>query len=204
MKVVLAKDFTSLGFAGDTVEVKRGYARNFLVPRGIAVEASSRNARELSHQMERIQAIKKKLKAEAEELASQLKQADIKLELKIGRGGKSFGSVASKDIEAVLSKLGFSLSKKQILLQDPIRMVGEYPVAVKLHSELTSEILVKVVADPESEKLLAAAKKKEEAAIAEADAAAANDSESDSVEDDDTDDFDGDDAELADTLEVSE
>lgn len=155
MEIILAKDYPSLGFVGDSIKVKSGYARNYLIPEGIAVEASSRNASELKHRLSGILAVKKALKAEAQAKAEDLKKLDVSVLLKIGEGGKSFGSIGTKDIEAILVEKGLEVSRRQIQLQDPIRTVGEFPIQIKLHSEVIGEIILKVVADKVAEKQLA-------------------------------------------------
>lgn len=165
MDIILAKDFPSLGFVGDTVSVKRGFARNFLIPRGVAVEASSRNKNQLKHKVEAILAVKRKLQAEAEKKAEELKNIEVKLVIKVGEGGRSFGSVGTRDIEQALKAQGIEISRKQISLSEAIKSVGEYYVTLKLHSEVQAEVKVNVVAD---KALVAKTKKKGKAAKAEA------------------------------------
>lgn len=146
MEVILREDFLNLGYVGDIVKVRRGFARNYLIPRGIAVEASSGNERQLKHKMSAIIAKRVKKKAEAEEFGKVIGQITVELSLKIGAQGKSFGSIAGKDIEAGLKALGYEVDRRQIKLADPIRSAGLYDVDVKLHSEVTVPLKVKVVA----------------------------------------------------------
>ena len=167
MEIILAKDYPSLGFVGDTVQVKSGYARNYLIPGGIAVEASSRNASQLKHKLEGIMAVKKSLKTEAEAKAEELKALNLSVKLKVGQGGKSFGSIGSRDVEKLLADKGVTISRKQIQLFEPIKTVGEFPIPVKLHSEVVGEIQLNVIADKVAEKKVS--KKKEEPGFEEVD-----------------------------------
>ena len=147
MEVILQQDYPQLGFIGDRLSVKRGYARNFLLPRGIALEVSSRNAKELKHRLALISARKEKKKAEAQELADKLNAVVLEFKLKIGVSGKSYGSIQSKEIDAELKKLGFVLERRQIRLGEPIKTAGEFKVTIKLHSEVSAACAVNVKAD---------------------------------------------------------
>jgi len=152
MNVILQQDYPSLGYVGDLIGVKPGYARNFLIPRGIAVEASSHNARLLKHRMDGINAKKMKLKVEAEALSGKLGAVSLDFTLKMGSGGRSFGAITAKDIEAALKTQGFALDRKQIRLIEPIKRPGEYKVGIKLHSEVTATVNAKVVAEVQEKK----------------------------------------------------
>jgi large subunit ribosomal protein L9 len=147
MEVILQENFHALGYVGDLVKVKPGYARNFLIPRGIAVEASSRNERVLKHRLSSINAKKVKLRGEATEFAKRLEGVVLEFTLKVGSGGRSFGSVSSRDIEAQLKEKGFELDKRQIRLIEPIRRAGESSVQIKLHAEVSATIPVIVRAE---------------------------------------------------------
>lgn len=147
MDVILQSDFPSLGYVGDRVAVKPGYARNFLIPRGLAVEASSANARLLKHRMDGINAKKMKLKVEAEALAAKLGAVSLDFTIKMGGGGRSFGAITVKDVDAALKTLGFELDKKQIKLLEPFKKPGEYKINIKLHSEVTAVVNAKVAAE---------------------------------------------------------
>lgn len=146
MEVILKEDYISLGYIGDSVRVRRGFARNFLIPRGIAVEASSGNERQLKHKLSGIIAKRIKKKAEAEEFAKVLGQVTVEFTLKVGSRGKSFGAVTSRDIEASLKTLGYQVDRRQIRLGETIKGPGAYTVDVKLHSEVTVPVNVKVIA----------------------------------------------------------
>jgi large subunit ribosomal protein L9 len=147
MDVILQQNFASLGFLGDRVAVKRGYARNYLLPRGIAVEASSSNARQLKHRLNGINAKRLRMKGEAEKLGEQLKAVPLEFTLKLGGQGKSFGAVTSKDIELVLKQAGFELDRRQIRLAEAIKSGGHFEVHVRLHSEVTISLPVTVKAE---------------------------------------------------------
>jgi large subunit ribosomal protein L9 len=146
MDVILREDYISLGYIGDKVKVRRGFARNFLIPRGIAVEASGANERVLKHKLSAIVATRLKKKAEAEAFGKVLQQVTVELTLKVGAQGKSFGSITSKDIEEALKGLGYNVDRRQIRLTEVIKGVGQYKVEVKLHSEVVVGVQVKVQA----------------------------------------------------------
>jgi large subunit ribosomal protein L9 len=144
MEVILQENYPSLGYVGERVKVKRGYARNFLVPRGIAVEASSGSARELKHRLEMINRKRQRLLAEAQKMAQELQGLILEFTLSSGQGGKSFGAVSIKDIENSLVTKGHKIERKQIRLLEPIKTSGEFSLEVKLHSELSAAITVRV------------------------------------------------------------
>jgi len=146
MEVILREDYISLGYIGDTVKVRRGFARNFLIPRGIAVEASSGNERQLKHKLSAIVAKRVKKKAEAEAFAKVLGQVTVEFTIKVGAKGKSFGAVTSRDVEASLKALGYAVDRRQIRINETIKGPGVYTVDVKLHSEVTVPVQVKVIA----------------------------------------------------------
>lgn len=146
MEVILREDCLPLGYVGDTVRVKRGYARNYLLPRGLAVEASSTNSRALKHQLSGIMAKRVKKRAEAEQFGAVLSQIIVEFTLKMGAQGKSFGSVTTRDIEASLKSLGYEVDRRQIKLVDVIKGAGLHKAEVKLHSEVTVPLQIKVIA----------------------------------------------------------
>jgi len=146
MEVILREDYISLGYIGDTVRVRRGFARNFLIPRGIAVEATSGNERQLKHKLSAIVAKRIKKKAEAEAYGKVLSQVTVEFTLKVGAKGKSFGSVTSRDVEASLKALGYNVDRRQIRINETIKGPGVYTAEVKLHSEVTVPVQVKVIA----------------------------------------------------------
>lgn len=144
VEVILREDFPSLGYVGDKVSVRAGYARNFLLPRGIAVEAFSHNERMMRHQMSGIMSKRAKLKAEAVTLQGRLEGVELSFAVKIGSQGKLFGSITAKDIEAQLKEKGFAIDRKQIKLVEQMKKAGTYKVQVKLHAEVTASLSVKI------------------------------------------------------------
>ena len=147
MKVILLEDVRGSGKAGEVVNVSDGYARNMLIPRKLAVEATAQNMKQLEKKKE---AEKKKFeeeKAAALELRTKLEGTVITLKTKAGENGKVFGSVTSKDIADALKEQGFDVDKKKIQLDSPIKTIGETTVNVKLFTEITGKVKVNVVSD---------------------------------------------------------
>ncbi len=147
MEVILNQDFPSLGYVGDRVKVRPGYARNFLIPRGVAIEATTRNGSQLRHRLMAINAKKAKLRAEAEDFAKRLGGLTLEFVVRIGAHGKAFGAVTAKDVESALAKEGVVLDRRQIKLGEPIKKAGEYSVSIKLHSEVSAQVAVRVSAE---------------------------------------------------------
>jgi large subunit ribosomal protein L9 len=145
MKVILRQDVPSVGSFGDIVKVADGYARNYLMPRGFAVEATGRNLRQF--EAERVAWEKKaqKVKEQAEGLGKELEPVTLNFPRKAASDEKLFGSVTSIDIAAALKEQGFEIDKKNITLDEPIKKLGVYTVGVKLHPEVTTDIKVWVV-----------------------------------------------------------
>lgn len=144
MEIILKENYPSLGYVGDRVQVRGGFARNFLIPRGIAVEASTRNERLLKHKMTAITAKRVKLRAEAEAFAQTISGISLSFTLKAASAGKSFGSIGVRDILNAFAEKNVQLDKRQIRLADVIRTAGEYEVDVKLHSEVSAKVQVQV------------------------------------------------------------
>ena len=148
MKVVLLEDVKSLGKKGDVVEVKEGYARNFLFPQKKGVEATQGNLTTLKHQKENEAKLAAEQLAAARELAEQVEKFNLELKIKGGEGGKTFGSVSGKEIADELKKAsGLDVDKKKIVLAEPIKKFGEYEVPLKLHKDVTAKLKVKVIAE---------------------------------------------------------
>jgi large subunit ribosomal protein L9 len=145
MDVILREDVEKLGNAGEVVTVKDGYARNFLLPRGLAYLATEGNRRRLDseqHQRSRRAAAEV---TDARELAARLQAVSLSFTMKAGEGDKLFGSVTSADIAERLATEGFALDKKTIELHEPIKALGVYKVPVRLHADVKPEIRVWVV-----------------------------------------------------------
>lgn len=146
MKVILREDVSDLGIIGDVVVVKNGYARNCLIPKGLAAQANTKNIHELDHQKRLIQSHLAKRKKQAMTVAESLEGLSCTIPMLVGEQDKLFGSVTTKDIEEALTHEGVKLSRKQILLEEPIKNLGVYTVGVRLHPEVTGKLKVWVVA----------------------------------------------------------
>lgn len=145
MKVILKQDVEKIGKRGEVVEVKDGYARNFLFPQNLAVEATSKNLKQLKRQMAAIEKKNAEDLAQAQEQAKKIEAVQIEVSLKAGEGGKTFGSISSKEIADVLkTKVDFDVDKKKIQIEESIKSIGTHIVTVKLHPEVTCELKVKV------------------------------------------------------------
>jgi large subunit ribosomal protein L9 len=152
MEVILKEDVNKLGHRGDVVKVADGYGRNFLLPGKLAIEATAVN-KAVIEQMKG-SAIRKsaKEKTAAEELATQLSEVELVFERKVGEHDHLFGSVTSGDIAHQLETKGFTIDRRKISLEEPLKTIGEYHVPVKLHREVTSHVKVTVKGDqPEGE-----------------------------------------------------
>ncbi len=147
MKLILREDVVNLGKGGDLVEVKNGYGRNFLLPRGLAVLANPRNVRELEHQKAVASAKAAKLKASAQAVAKRLAETPVTLKRKVGEQEKLYGSVTALDIAEALAARGLELDRRAIDLGEPIKTLGDFEVPVKLHSEVVGKAKVKVEAE---------------------------------------------------------
>ena len=147
MKLILREDVENLGRGGDVVDVKPGYGRNFLLPRGLAVVANTKNLREIEHQKAVATAKAAKLKASAEAVAKRLAETPITLKRKAGEQDKLFGSVTAIDIAEALSARGLQLDRRSIDLPEPIKTVGDFEVPVKLHLDVVGKAKVKVEAE---------------------------------------------------------
>ena len=145
MKVILLEDIDTLGKLGDTVNVKDGYARNFLIPRKLALPATTRNLKAHAHQLRDIDRRKEKIMADAQSLAEKVAGVSLTFTRKTGEKGRLFGSVTNMDIAEALKEKGMAVDRKDILLPEPIKSLGEFDVQVKLHHDVTPEIKLTVL-----------------------------------------------------------
>ncbi|AFM13612.1 50S ribosomal protein L9 [Turneriella parva] len=146
MRVILKQDIPTLGRAGDIKEVKDGYARNFLFPRGLVMNATVRSVKEKAF-LEQVQARKiAKRKKSAEELAAQLNGKEVTLQAKVGEDNKLFGSITNIQISKQLEAMGFQVDRRSIALDDNIKALGNYKVQIKLHDGVNATIQLHVVA----------------------------------------------------------
>ncbi|HID97672.1 MAG TPA: 50S ribosomal protein L9 [Thermodesulfobacteriaceae bacterium] len=145
MEVILKETIPSLGKAGDIVKVANGYARNFLVPKGKAIVSSKKNLEQLERQRALILARAAKEKEEFEALAGQLVGLDITIPVKVGEEDRLYGSVTSMDIGDAIGQHGYTVDRRKIRLDEPIKSLGEYEVPVRLSPDVTASLTVKVV-----------------------------------------------------------
>ena len=146
MKVIFLQDVKKVGNKGDILEVAEGYARNYLFPRKLAVEATQGHLKDLEQKKASEARKKAQVKEDAKQLADKLKKLNIKIATKVGEGGKLFGSITSKDIaDAIKVQHKIDIDKKKIDLENPIKSLGVYPVTVKLHPEVQAQFQVQVV-----------------------------------------------------------
>lgn len=145
MKVILRENVESLGAAGDIINVKAGYARNFLVPKKIAVPATPAYLKQYEEERRREKAQLQKDKRAAEKLAQQLEKVSVTAYVSVGEDDKIFGSVTSQNISDLLKEQGYAIDRRKIQLDEPFRALGLYEVPVKLHSDVEVKIKVWVV-----------------------------------------------------------
>jgi len=146
MEVILRQAVDKLGHPGDIVKVSAGYARNFLLARGIAYEATPGNKKRIAQEKDRLQAAENTRVASAQGLADRLAQVSLTFSARVGEEGKLFGSVTASDIAEQLHLQGFAtVEKRMIDLHEPIRALGVYKVAIKLHADVKPEVKVWVI-----------------------------------------------------------
>jgi large subunit ribosomal protein L9 len=147
MQVILRDDVPNLGRPGDVVKVRPGYARNFLLPRSLAVEANPKNLRAFEHE-KRLALLRREAKrSDALKIKERLEQLTIEIAARAGEGGKLFGSVTNIDIERALGGLGVSIDRRRILLAEPIKELGEFTVPVRVDADVEASLKLKVAAE---------------------------------------------------------
>ncbi len=145
MKIILKENIETLGNIGDIVTVKTGFARNYLLPRNLAVEANPRNIKEFEHHKRIIQEKANKVRNAAQIVAEKIASKPVVIKAKAGEEDKLFGSVTNIDIQKALKEAGFDIEKRKIILEEPIKRLGEYTVKVKFHHEVTVNLAVQVI-----------------------------------------------------------
>jgi large subunit ribosomal protein L9 len=145
MEIILQEDVPNLGYIGDIVKVRNGYARNYLLPRRLALEASRRNLKILEHHKQVMAAKKEKEKRQAQSFVEQLSAITLVIAARAGEEERLFGSVTNIDLERALQEQGVNINRRQILLEEPIKQLGEYSVSVHLGPELRGTVTVRVV-----------------------------------------------------------
>lgn len=149
MKVILISDVDNVGSVGDVKEVKTGMARNFLIPRKLAVEASGANLRAWEKRIEAARLRKTQILENARALGERLREVEVSIRARSGEGDRLFGSVTSQNISDALAEKGFEIDRRDIGLEGTIKALGTHRVAVKLHPEVTERITVNVVEEME-------------------------------------------------------
>jgi len=145
MDVILRQSIENLGQPGDIVKVSPGYARNFLLPRGLAYEATEGNRRRLEREREKLEAAEGERRGKAQEIANRLGEVSLTFAARVGDEGKLFGSVTAADIVQQLEAQGHHIEKRQIDLHEPIKALGVYRVPIRLHADVKPEIKVWVI-----------------------------------------------------------
>ncbi len=145
MEIILRQDYQGLGKTGDVVKVKDGYARNFLIPKGIAYIASKENKKRLENELKLKSWRVEKEKLAAEELAKKLANVSCTIPVQVGEEDKLFGSVTSQNIAEALAAQGIEVDRRKIQLEEPIKSLGIYSVPIKLHPEVEATVKVWVV-----------------------------------------------------------
>src|SRR5689334_8199183 len=146
LQVILNEEVPNLGRPGDVVKVRAGYARNFLLPRKLAVEANPRNLRAFEHQKRLAMVKREALRAQAMTEKQKIEGLHLALTARAGEEGKLFGSVTNLDLERALHQQGFAIDRRRILLADPIKQVGDYSVIVRLQPEVDANLRFSVAA----------------------------------------------------------
>ena len=142
MKVILTQDVTSLGKSGDLKDVADGYARNFLIPRKLAVPAAGGAYRAWQHDIASREDKRRKEREEAEIAATRIGSTTLTMGVKVGEGGKLYGSITSKDIADALARRGIEIDRHKIDLEEPLKSLGTYKVAVKVYTGMTPEVTI--------------------------------------------------------------
>jgi len=151
VKIILKEHVEGVGHLGDVLDVKDGFARNFLLPRKKAIEASERNVKEFEHHKRVMAGKAQKEKLEIETFAKKLSAVSLTITAKAGKDNKLFGSVTTKDIEERLTEQGFTIDRRKIQLDQPIKTLGTVAVPIKLHRDITATVSLEVVKNQEDE-----------------------------------------------------
>jgi large subunit ribosomal protein L9 len=145
MEIILQEDVDNLGHIGDVVKVRDGYARNYLLPRGLALEANRRNLRVLEHQKRLVAAKKERVLSQAQTLSTQLAALNVVVPARAGEEDRLFGSITNLDIEKALKAQGVEIDRRKILLSEPIKQLGTHTVPIQLSGGMRGNVTVQVV-----------------------------------------------------------
>ena len=147
MKIILREDIHTLGRSGEMVEVRDGYARNYLLPKKLAVVASEKNIRQLEHDRRVIAAHQAKMRASATAIAQKLERVALTIARKVGDQDKLYGSVTALDIADALSEKGVRIDRRALVMPEPIKAIGQFEIDVRLHHDVTGKVKLEVVAE---------------------------------------------------------
>lgn len=147
MEIILKEDIKGLGFKNDTVTVKPGYGRNFLIPQGMAIIASKSNKKMIEENIRQAAHKAEKLKKDAEEIANKLEDLTLNINTKAGESGKIFGAITALQVADALKEKGFDIDRKKISFNSAIKEIGEHTATILLHKEVQPEIKLNVVAE---------------------------------------------------------
>ncbi len=151
MQVILRADVENLGRLGDVVSVKPGYGRNYLLPQGMAMPATKANLKVFELERKKLQAEMDALRSAAGELGSRIKNTDITITMRVGENNKLYGSVTSAVIADALAAKGIEIDRRRVIIDSPIRTIGEFPVRIRLHADVMAELTIKVL--PEEQRI---------------------------------------------------
>lgn len=157
MKLILTEDVPNLGSLGDTIDVKSGFGRNYLLPKGIALLATGRVSKELQHRIQHLNKLREGKIELAHEQAEKLKTVKLQVVRKSGPGGRLFGSVTNRDLKKLLKEKEFDVERRSIQLNSPIRNIGLHEFTVRVHSEVSVNIQIKVTGDSDESAVKTAA-----------------------------------------------
>ncbi|TCK99731.1 LSU ribosomal protein L9P [Natranaerovirga hydrolytica] len=145
MEIILLEDVKKVGKKGDIVKVNDGYARNFMIPKKLGVEATKQAKRELESQKKAEAQLRQEELEEAKELGKKIEESSVEVKIKAGEGGKTFGSISTKEItKAAQEQLGLKIDKKKMKLDEPIKSLGVHNIVIKVHPKVTTQLKVKV------------------------------------------------------------
>jgi len=157
VKLILTEDVPNLGSLGDTIDVKSGYGRNYLLPKGIAILATGRVSKELQHRIQHLNKLREGKIELAHEQAEKLKTVKLEVVRKSGPGGRLFGSVTNRDLKELLKEKEFDVERRSIQLNSPIRNIGLHEFTVRVHSEVSVNMQIKVTGDSDESAVKTAA-----------------------------------------------
>ncbi|MDR1194891.1 MAG: 50S ribosomal protein L9 [Endomicrobium sp.] len=149
MKVILRSDITNVGRQGEIKDVSAGFARNYLVPQNLAMEATPQNMKVWEREKVKLEKQRDEIINKSKEIASGMEAGEFVIKVKVGENGKVFGSVTGANIARILEEKGFEVNKRDILLSDSIKELGNYEISVRLHPEVTAKIKLSVISEKE-------------------------------------------------------